>query len=283
MIKNLGIMQGRLLPKYQGRYQAHPVGYWQGEFQIASNLGLSLIEFILDFDQSEKNPLLNQSGLEEIRKVSEQTGVQVKTICADYLMEAPVHSECDWVAAESREMLCRLLKNASQIGVTDIIIPCVDKSALKTESQMLRFVKNIRSVRTVAEKLDINLALETDLPPKKFLSLLETLDSGIFTVNYDTGNSAALNYDPAEELAVYGGRISEVHLKDRVRGGNSVELGKGDVNFQKVFTTLAQTGFRGSFIMQAYRDEEGIQIFKQQLEWIIPVIDDWNRQSEEIL
>ena len=30
ILKNkFGIMQGRLLPKYQDRYQAHPVGYWQ--------------------------------------------------------------------------------------------------------------------------------------------------------------------------------------------------------------------------------------------------------------
>ena len=45
----IGVMQGRLLPKYQGRYQAHPVGYWKDEFNIASTIGLSFIEFILDY------------------------------------------------------------------------------------------------------------------------------------------------------------------------------------------------------------------------------------------
>ena len=45
----VGIMQGRLLPKYQGRYQAHPKGYWQEEFDLASEAGLDLIEFIIDF------------------------------------------------------------------------------------------------------------------------------------------------------------------------------------------------------------------------------------------
>ena len=34
-------MQGRLLPKYKGRYQAHPVGYWQNEFDIAASLNLN--------------------------------------------------------------------------------------------------------------------------------------------------------------------------------------------------------------------------------------------------
>ena len=40
MKNKFGIMHGRLWPKYKGRYQAHPVGYWKNEFPIASNLGL---------------------------------------------------------------------------------------------------------------------------------------------------------------------------------------------------------------------------------------------------
>ena len=29
MTYELGIMQGRLLPKYKGQFQAHPKNYWQ--------------------------------------------------------------------------------------------------------------------------------------------------------------------------------------------------------------------------------------------------------------
>ena len=51
----VGVMQGRLLAKYHGRYQAHPVGYWQQEFEVAKKIGLDCIEFILDFNDFEKN------------------------------------------------------------------------------------------------------------------------------------------------------------------------------------------------------------------------------------
>jgi len=51
-------MQGRLLPKFQGRYQAHPKGFWQKEFEIAKEIGLDCIEFILDFNDAEDNPLI---------------------------------------------------------------------------------------------------------------------------------------------------------------------------------------------------------------------------------
>lgn len=59
MKKNkIGVMQGRLLPKYQGRYQAHPLGYWREEFEVAGKLGLDCIKFIFDFNDAFKNPLL---------------------------------------------------------------------------------------------------------------------------------------------------------------------------------------------------------------------------------
>ncbi len=85
----IGVMQGRLLPKYQGRYQAFPRGMWQEEFKIARDLNLDLIEFILDFNNVEDNPLLKKGGLDEIKTVIENTNVCVQTICADYFMEAP--------------------------------------------------------------------------------------------------------------------------------------------------------------------------------------------------
>ena len=63
-MKNVfGVIQGRLLPKYEGRYQAHPKGYWEDEFEIAKNLGLDCIEFILDYNDADQNPLLNNNEL----------------------------------------------------------------------------------------------------------------------------------------------------------------------------------------------------------------------------
>src|SRR5438552_1693776 len=82
----LGVMQGRLLPKYKGRYQAHPVGYWQDEFRVAADAGLALIEFILDFNDFDKNPLTSDRGVDDIAAVMKTTGVRVKSICADYFM-----------------------------------------------------------------------------------------------------------------------------------------------------------------------------------------------------
>ena len=44
-----------------------------------------------------------------------------------------------------------------------------------------------------------------------------------------------------------------------------MELGSGDADFETFFTHLKKYNYKGPFIMQAYRDDEGVEIFKKQL------------------
>ena len=266
---SIGVMQGRLLPKYMGRYQAHPLGYWQEEFALARGLGLEFIEFILDHNDVEMNPLMSEEGTREIRALSSETGVGVVSICADYFMEAPLSSPSPDVSARSVEVLRRLTQNAGRfLGVRDIVIPCVDQSSLKDDEDIERFAGNVLPLAGLAADNGVRFSLETDLAPRPFADLLTRLGSEVFTVNYDTGNSASLGYDVREEFAAYGKRITDVHIKDRVRGGGSVVLGTGDTDFDTFFTLLADSGYDGPLIMQAYRDDEGVAVFKTQLEWL---------------
>ena len=261
-------MQGRLLPKFQGRYQAHPVGYWQEEFAIAQRIGLDCIEFVLDYNDADHNPLLREGGLEEIKVLTETTGVDVFTVCADYFMEAPLHSEDQNISIHSQQVLIRLLNSAADLNIQDVVIPCVDQSSLDTLAATDRFIKQLTPVLEVAEKLNINLSLETDLAPLPFVELLNRFNSKRVTVNYDIGNSAALGYDPVEELNYYGDRITDIHIKDRLLNGGPVTLGKGDANFEMFFNALKGIDYKGPFIMQAYRDDEGVSIFEEQLNWV---------------
>ena len=267
MKNKFGIMQGRLLPKYQGRYQAHPVGYWRDEFPIASQLGLDSIEFILDHNDAEKNPLLAPGGIKEIQKAENLSGVKVRSICADYFMEAPIHSNDVATIDKSLEILDRLIKNASLMNVKNIVIPSVDQSSLKSTENKKIFINNIKMIVNAAERADVNISLETDLAPIPFANLLDSINSKNVTVNYDTGNSAALGYDPEEEFKTYGHKITDIHIKDRLLGAGPVQLGSGDVNFSKIFELMSKNEYQGIIIFQAFRDNEGIEIFKRQYGW----------------
>lgn len=275
MKDEIGVMQGRLLPKYQGRYQAHPVGYWQEEFLVAKNLGLAFIEFILDFNDAEINPLLSEDGKSEILDQVATTGVRVRTICADYFMEAPLHSTDAHVATKSLNVLRRLLERAAEVRVTDVVIPCVDHASLRDSRMIDNFVNAVTPLLGMLDELNVNLSLEADLNASDFKALLECFDSPRITVNYDTGNSAALGYDPVEELEAYGDKITDIHIKDRVLGGGSVILGTGNTDFERFFAKLKDLDYQGPFIMQAYRDDEGVKVFKEQLAWIREHMEGW--------
>ncbi len=271
----IGVMQGRLLPKYKGRYQAHPVGYWEKEFPIAGDLGLESIEFILDFEDAKKNPLLCKNGLKIINGLSLKTGVTVNSVCADFFMEMPLHSSNIELAKRSAGVLEKLISHCSVLNISDIVIPCVDKSALRSDDDIKRLTEQLSRFLPLIKKLDVNLSLETDLAPEPFANFLEQFPSKKICVNYDTGNSASLGYNLIEELDAYGNRISDIHLKDRVLGGASVPLGEGDANFELFFEKLLTLDYCGPFILQAYRDKEGYGIFKSQLAWITPFLDNF--------
>lgn len=272
MVK-LGVMQGRLLPKLNGRYQAHPTGYWQDEFNLASNFGLDVIEFIVDLDDIENNPLMTVEGLNAVNAESDRTNVGVESVCADFLMDAPLHSVDSDISKIAKSYLKRLIDSASRIGVTNIVVPCVDHSALRSSKDIKCLCDALDQMRLLLKAKNISLALETDLNPKSFKQLLQDIDNDQITVNYDIGNSAALGFNPIEEFTSYGDRINNVHIKDRTTNGGSVLLGSGNANFPVVFAELAAMEYSGLLIMQAYRDDEGVRLFSQQLDWIRPFIN----------
>ena len=271
MIDNhkIGVMQGRLVPKYNGRYQAHPVNYWQDEFSIAASHNLDCIEFILDYDLFETNPLMSRDGIKSINKCIDNTGVRVKSVCADYFMEKPFHHLDKEIVKQSEIVMCELIRNCSALNVTDIVIPCVDSSSLKNEDDFNLFIKNTLRIIETAEKYNINLNLETDLNPVLFGQLLSEFTTPRISVNYDTGNSTSLGFNVIEEFKSYGNRITDIHIKDRKLDRGSVMLGEGDVNFKDFFEALNLINYNNPFIMQAYRDDEGLNVFEKQLSFFV--------------
>ena len=64
----------------------------------------------------------------------------------------------------------------------------------------------------ISEMLNMDdISLETDLAPLAFANLIESIGSKNVTVNYDTGNSAALGYDPDEEFEYeYSNKVTDI-------------------------------------------------------------------------
>ena len=106
-------------------------------------------------------------------------------------------------------------------------------------------------------KQGVKIVFESDLPPAPLAQFIDEFPREVFGINYDSGNSAALGYDFAEEISAYAPRILNVHVKDRLLGGTTVPLGTGAADLAKTIRLIEQSGYRGQYILQTARATDG--------------------------
>jgi L-ribulose-5-phosphate 3-epimerase len=256
----IGIMQGRLLPPTDNRIQCFPRQNWVDEFKLGAEAGIDCIEWIYDLYGADVNPIATDTGIQQIKKLTQNNGVQVLSICADYFMERPLVRSTAGEIAERLAMFDWLLGRGHLLGVNRLIVPFVDASRIDTEAEYEDVIRTIQRILPMADKVNIEIHLETSLPPARFAALLDRLPHPLLKANYDSGNSSSLGYKPREEFAAYGDRIGSVHIKDRLLGGASVALGTGDADFPALAESLIMVGYKGDFILQVARDIRGDEV-----------------------
>jgi L-ribulose-5-phosphate 3-epimerase len=253
-------MQGRLTPPEGDRFQAFPRERWAAEFELAAAAGLDCIEWIYDSHGEDVNPLSDDDGVRRLAELAVEHGVAVRSLCADWLMEHPPFGSGmeAWV-----DRLTWLIGRCAAAGLSRVVVPFVDAAAPSDTARSRDLVIAVSRALGHAERHGVELHLETSLAPQAFAQLLGRLDHPLLWVNYDSGNSASLGYDPREEFSAYGARIGSFHIKDRLYEGGTVPLGDGDTQLDLVFGLLGQLGYDGDAILQVARGRSG-----EELQWI---------------
>jgi hexulose-6-phosphate isomerase len=256
----IGIMQGRLVPPVEGRFQSFPRGAWEREFDLAAAANLNAIEWIYDEFGADANPLAMDVGIASMREHVRRSGVQVRSVCADYFMDRPFvrTTESEW--RQRIGTLEWLLDRCRQLGAGRVVLPFVDASRIADQQDFDRVVATVNAALSAADRSGVELHLETDLSPSGFAQLLAQLEHPLVRVNYDSGNSASLGYDVRKEFASYGARIGSIHIKDRVRGGGTVPLERGNADFGALFACVDEVHYGGDFVLQAARATSGDEV-----------------------
>jgi len=278
-LRKLGIMQGRLSPPVNNRMQAFPGNNWKKEFYFCKKLGLNCIEWI--YDTLPNNPFCSDDGIKEMMEFSKTYDVQINSLLTDYFMEIKLFGENKAEVDKAIEMLYFVITQCHKCNIPIIEIPLVDSSALKTENNKKEFFENLQDPLEYAKRYNIDISLETSLPPKEFREYILSFKPFNIKVNYDMGNSAALGYNPTEEIELLGEFIVNVHIKDRVKGGGTVPLGTGDTDFQSVFNALNHCNYTKDFILQGARQDlsgykekkEAVETIKNYINFIKPLLE----------
>jgi len=251
---NIGFMQGRLSKIRNNRIQSFPWGVWEDEFSCAFDIDLTKMEWTIDSENFEENPLIAPSGSSKIIDLASKFDIEINTVTCDYFMENP-----PWKTnlTQVKENMVSILKGMSEIDSQILVIPLVDNSSL-VDSKNIEVVK-LFFTDLMPEIIENNLriAFESDFNPKNLLDFINRFDRNYFGINYDIGNSASLGFNPTEEFKAYGSRIINVHVKDRKLSGTTVPLGEGDADFLRIFRLLHEENYQGNLILQTARSQEG--------------------------
>jgi hexulose-6-phosphate isomerase len=251
-------MQGRLSPLVDGKIQAFPWQHWQREFALGADLGFRLIEWTLDQARLYENPLLTATGQQEIRALCAQHRFVIPSLTGDCFMQAPFWKRDGAECARLQKDFAAIVAASAAVGIRMIVVPLVDDGRLENRAQedkLTGFIAQDCAAALLAA--GVRIIFESDFAPIELRRFIERLDPKIFGINYDIGNSAGMGFDPAVELAEYGHRIVNVHIKDRVLGGTTVPLGTGSANFATVFAGLNRANSRGNYILQTARAADG--------------------------
>ncbi|MGI4829157.1 MAG: sugar phosphate isomerase/epimerase family protein [Janthinobacterium lividum] len=274
MPHSYGVMQGRLSPPEDGRFQSFPRAGWRDEFAKAKAAGFSYIEWIHDDFDKGANPIFSEDGLRELDALKQEYSISTPALCGDWFMEHPL-IRCTSAERQHREQhLHAILPVAKRIGANRIVLPFVDNAKITTEAEKIIVLDILKHALPVAESCGVELHLEADFNPADFKAFLARIQHPMLKVNWDSGNSSGLGYVATEEFAAYGDRIGSVHIKDRFRkpegGIETRPVGTGSADFDDVFKAIFSAGYDDGVTLQVARGEPGdeVNFLRGQLDFV---------------
>jgi len=267
----IGVMQGRLSPPEDNRFQSFPRNSWRDEFPRARAAGFTYIEWIHDAygegklpDGTTANPIFCDAGLAEFDALKAEHNIATPALCGDWFMDIPL-LRCSPAERRRREQhLHALIPIAQRIGATRIVLPFVDNAKITGEYEKQTVVDILLRALPIARDHNVELHLEADFNPAEFAAFLDRITDPFLKVNWDSGNSSGLGYIATEEFAAYGHRIGSVHIKDRFRkpegGIETRPLSTGSADFDDVFTAIRSIDYGGGLTLQVARGTPGDEV-----------------------
>ena len=261
----IAILQGRLSPDAENRYQFFPVIGWQEEFRKAHNIGFEGIEWLIDTKKWKQNPIFN-TKFHEAEILATKMQLPIVSVCADWFMDVCIwEDDPELHRSNIRSLFPSLKKTKNKL----LLIPFLEKySILKTDVQE-KVIKVLKPLSLELENYGISIGFETELPASDLISFLGKFESNSFGVYYDIGNCTSYGFNCADDILLLSNRIKGIHLKDRKVGASTpMMLGTGDTDFNGIFRSLSKIDWYGTLVMQAWRGEDYIGDAQTQLEFI---------------
>ena len=277
----IGIMQGRLSPSLMGTQQYFPNETWEMEYGLAAELGFDSIEWVVDLDSFDRNPIFEETGIQRIKALQSRFDISNLTVCADILKETSFIPDNSQLPSSTIRILEKLIIGSTEIGAKSLVLPLIEKNSIKKIQKRIHsydWRKVLKPMLDIAERQNLKLAIESDLPAVELKNWIDSINHTSIGVNFDMGNSVSLGYSIQDEILQLGSYICGVHVKDRKVGGPNVSLGYGDVDFELALKSLNKVSYSGPLILETFRDRSYMSYATDNMRFLLTKLKKVNKR-----
>jgi len=211
-------------------------------------------------------PDYDEKNLTRLKTLIDDQGLKVTNLNSFTLFAVGDTYLPSWIEPQEERREIRIqhtlqcLKVADFFGCKNISVPPGGPvGEISREKAMTLFHRGLERVAPLAQELDIKILVEPEPDllmenTREFKEFIVDVKSPAIGVNFDIGHFFCAGEDPSgafEELFEW---IGHVHLEDIAanRAHNHLVLGHGAIQFQEVFKTMINLGYKGDVSLELY-------------------------------
>ena len=243
-------------------------------FEQAASIGFEGVELDIRAEWQEE-AAMSPEGREEIKRLAEETGVEVPSLCIGALWSFSPAATDPETLATSRDIIAATIEAAADLGARWILIPVTPSDEeISHEECQARWISEMKAHAAIAEAAGIVLCLENvgrgcGKSAEDLLALVTGVDSPAVMTYYDPGNACAFGNDAVEEIRQLAENIGVVHIKDR----DADLLGDGVVDIPGCVDTLREVGYDGWLILETPATDDPLEAGNYNLAYLRDVVD----------
>lgn len=242
---------------------------WPERLALAKACGFDFVEMSID-ETDVRLSRLDWSGKErkKFARAALDTGIRVPTMCLSAHRRFPFGSHDPKVREQALQIMHKAIRLAQDVGIRTIQLAGYDVYYEEPdESTRHHFEAGLQCAVQCAAAAQVMIAVEImDTPFMNSIGKWQAWEARIrspwFTVYPDVGNLGAWGNDIDGELHRGIDRIAAIHLKDTLPVTpdfpgkfRDVPFGDGCVDFVKVFRTLKELNYRGTFLVEMWTEK----------------------------
>ncbi|HYZ96750.1 MAG TPA: sugar phosphate isomerase/epimerase family protein [Nitrososphaeraceae archaeon] len=152
----------------------------------------------------------------------------------------------------------------------------IQENKIKSDVLLKIFIEGLKKVELVAEENNVKILVEPEPSllienSHQFLQLMKTICSDYVKLNFDIGHFYCVKEDPSETILKLIDYIEHFHLADIAnnRVHNHLLPGMGSIDFEQVFDTIKNIGYKGFVTVELYPYQDNpIDIARQSYNYL---------------